>query len=357
MANITFLEAGGASTGGTQLWDAVIGAWTVDTSVKPAGAYSSLAFAFTSSTTVSLSAVGVLSGANRTSFYFRTNQLPDGTRSLIRLISSGSTVGFLQQKTDGTLQWLDGNLTTFADGSVALAVDRWYRITLAFNSNGTSNNLDVNVYIDGVLDPSLNLTGRNTNGVSGVTQFDIRCNGAAGTRVIYFAHVYIDDGSDLTDPGNIQCTAKFPTTVNNNNWDTVIGTGAVNQRPLSEVDGVESLLATATTQDYALQAINEGDMNLTGLTLVGYLGWVWAKEVSVAGSPELRLNGTGYAITLTTSSAIYRQPVTSAAYPTNAAAIGMKSGTVATFMYECGVVVAFQAPEQVKLATLAFAGR
>src|ERR1051325_6845144 len=40
--SVKFLEAGGASTGGTELWDVISGTWLVDTSIKPAGSYSSL---------------------------------------------------------------------------------------------------------------------------------------------------------------------------------------------------------------------------------------------------------------------------------------------------------------------------
>ena len=63
------------------------------------------------------------------------------------------------------------------------------------------------------------------------------------------------------------------------------------------------------------------------------------------GDPKIMVNGTETSIVLTTSNALYTKCVDSASYPSNAAAIGMRSsGTTAdTYMYECGVLVAYDA--------------
>src|SRR6185436_4896618 len=68
-----------------------------------------------------------------------------------------------------------------------------------------------------------------------------------------------------------------------------------------------------------------------------------AKEGAVSGTPKLTLNGIDYAVTLTTSPATYRKSITTDAYPSSAAAIGMVSSGTAddTFLYECGVIVAY----------------
>src|SRR6185295_16060543 len=86
-----------------------------------------------------------------------------------------------------------------------------------------------------------------------------------------------------------------------------------------------------------------GDVDITGASVVGYMGWLWSKQAAVSGTPKLTLNGVDYASTQTTSPAIHRQCVTTTSYPSDAAAIGMVSGGTAddTFLYECGVVVAF----------------
>ena len=61
------------------------------------------------------------------------------------------------------------------------------------------------------------------------------------------------------------------------------------------------------------------------------------------GDPKIMVNGTETSLVLTTSNALYTKLYDSASYPTNAAAIGMRSsGTTAdTFMYECGMLVAY----------------
>jgi len=99
-----------------------------------------------------------------------------------------------------------------------------------------------------------------------------------------------------------------------------------------------------------------GDVNINTATVVGYMGWAWAKESAVSGTPKLTVNGTDYGVTLTTSPAIYRQCVTSNTYPANAATIGMVSSGTAddTFMYETGIVVAYVPLG--KVPTIMFAG-
>lgn len=61
------------------------------------------------------------------------------------------------------------------------------------------------------------------------------------------------------------------------------------------------------------------------------------------GSPAIMDNGSETAITLTTSSALYTVITDSASYPSNAAGIGMRSGggSVDTYLYECGTIIAY----------------
>lgn len=63
------------------------------------------------------------------------------------------------------------------------------------------------------------------------------------------------------------------------------------------------------------------------------------------GDPKIMVNGTETSVALTTSNALYSQITDSASYPSNAAGIGMRSnGTTAdTYLYECGVIVAYDA--------------
>src|SRR5215470_14601603 len=102
MANIIFLEAGGASTGGTELWDAISGTWSVDTSIKPPDSYSSLRG---SNTTLQ---ANVLQNAGRISSYFRFEGYPVGSGTILQLFDGSGTSARIQLNSDGTLRITDG---------------------------------------------------------------------------------------------------------------------------------------------------------------------------------------------------------------------------------------------------------
>jgi hypothetical protein len=63
------------------------------------------------------------------------------------------------------------------------------------------------------------------------------------------------------------------------------------------------------------------------------------------GDPKIMVNGTETSIVLATANALYTKCYDSNQYPSNPAGIGMRSsGTTAdTFLYECGVLVAYDA--------------
>lgn len=360
---VTFLEAGGASTGGGHLFDSVTtgNGVAADTSFKPLGAYSALKLTFTSSPVI-LTATNILGTANRYSFYFAQDQLPTFLTSICQIrASNDQNVGTLSSNTAGRLVWEDGVGGTVT-GTTVLSNSHFYRLSLAFNFNGTSNNLSVKVYIDGSIE--LNLTGKSTAGITSADRIRwINNDNGGSTRNVWLAHQYIDDGTDLADLGDIRCNAKFPTTANADNFDTTGGTGAVNERPLSTTNYREQAGSSQVSQNYNLESAGAGDIDITGAPIVGYMGWIRAKQSAVSGTPKITVNGSDYAITLTTSPATYRKTITTSSYPSNSAAIGMVSGGTAddTFLYECGMVVAFTpnnitvTPSTVTLSTSTFA--
>jgi hypothetical protein len=71
---------------------------------------------------------------------------------------------------------------------------------------------------------------------------------------------------------------------------------------------------------------------------------MYAKSGTAAtGTPAITLNGNDTSVSLTTAYAIYVANVTSNAYPSNAATIGMLSTGAAatTFLADCGIMVAY----------------
>lgn len=97
-------------------------------------------------------------------------------------------------------------------------------------------------------------------------------------------------------------------------------------------------------ENYGIQDESTGDEDLTGATLVARSAWIWAKKGSGAGSgEEIYNNGSTTGISLTTSSALYTDIADSATYPSNAAAAGLKgiAGAADSFLYECGMLIAY----------------
>src|SRR5262249_18469982 len=155
--------------------------------------------------------------------------------------------------------------------------------------------------------------------------------------VVNIDDVYVDDSSGLTDTGNIHVTAKRPTTRSIANFDTLLGTGAVNERPISETNGREQATATQVTEGYDIEARSVGDVDLSTAAIVARTAWIWSKMGAGAGGQTTTIvnNGTGTGVTLTTSSALYTNIVDSISYTDTQPAVGEKStGNQATFLYE-----------------------
>lgn len=238
------------------------------------------------------------------------------------------------------------------DGITKLFPDMKNRISFGYVSNG-ADDLGIKIYVNGI--EELSIEGSATNGWDGSGILDlyygwIHTPGVG--HVCWFDQWWGDEGDDLADTGNKLSTHKGPATVNENEWNTTGGTGAVNERPLSETNYRQETRATQFRQNYTLQADDEGDVDLSGKTLVAHMGWAWAKKG--AGSLDgiqLTVNGvdfeSGSAATLiTTTPSLIRTAIASPSYPSNAAGIGMASNneTADTFIYELGVVQAYEGP-------------
>lgn len=289
---------------------------------------------------------GILGGPRRVSCRFRFDATHTSARRILQISGTGGIVFkvALSAGASPVLQLLDfdNNATS---GSTPLAIDTWHRIGLAFN--GAANNLDVKLFLDAVEEVSVNLDNTDDS-----TPLHLQYGWIIppGTdKLCWFDQIYVDDGSDLTDPNPPPLTAKTPGAVNDDNFDTTGGTGAVNERPLSETNFRQHAASTQVSQNYTLQTAGTGDIDLSSASIGGYMGWVWAKKSEAGGSHSLTLNGSDHPIQLTTSPALHWFAVTGSGYPDNVAGIGLVSGGSAadTFLYECGAVIAFTPSENV----------
>lgn len=257
-----------------------------------------------------------------------------------------SRIALSPRETGVVLRFADGAGASY-DGITLLLPDTWYRISFAYTYNDL-NDLDIAIFVNGI--PELVIEEAHTNDISLAFNLQYGWITTPGEdHLCWFDQLYIDDGDDLQDPGNALTTAKLPATLNENDWNATIGTGAVDERPLSETNGKQHTSVTGVRQTYTLQAAATGDIDISGESLLGYMGWAWAKRGS-GGTEDVYLVVNGVDIPknvqLTTTSSLLHHVVTSTTYPSDAAGVGMVSNneTADTFMYECGAVVAYEGP-------------
>lgn len=236
------------------------------------------------------------------------------------------------------------------DGITVIPPDEWHRVALCFNQNDTDN-LAVKLYVDGI--EELSLVERGTGNVPPGGWPDLLYGwiDQPGTnQICWVDQLYIDNGSDLSDPGPIYMTAKLPATVNQDNFDTTGGTGAVNERPVDLANYRQQAGASQQFQNYTLQAADVGDIDISGETLIGYMGWAVAKRGAgpTSTGAGITVNGVTTNVTLLATGAhLVRAATMSASYPSNAAGIGLRSittGGADAFLYECGAIIAYRGP-------------
>lgn len=348
MPNITFLEPGTDATGDFSFFELTTGTVTSDTTVSKTGPRS-IKFASGAGSTFSEAyRTGVLADAGRrVSFWFRIDTLPAASTIIFYLLqSNGATVHRTNLETNGTVKNFPLGPTAVT-GTKVLAINTWYRISVDYIITNTTT-FTFKIYIDGVLDSTVNsgtLTRTATDAI------DCYMDSTVGANVnCWFDSVYVDAGTDQSDPGNVLVTAKKPAANNTNNFNLAIGANPanrwtnVNEVPLSETNGWEESILADTQENYTLEAAGVGDVNISSATILGRTAWIWAKATTGGlGTPKIMDNGTETAIVLTSASKLFTVITTSASYPSNAAGIGARSTNNADpmFFYECGTIIAY----------------
>lgn len=286
---------------------------------------------------------------NGLTVWFMFETLPAADTPILEGRTSGSTaVWRIHLKTDGTLRFNPIGATT-VDGTTVLEAGRWYQIGLSYTIT-LADDFRFDMFVNSDLQGSAT-AGTMTN--IGATKIRFRGVGAsAGTnRVYWWNHLVVDDRTDYTFPGYRFTTAKMPAANNVNQFDTPIVSNPanrwenVNERPLSVTNGWLHGAASAVRENYTLQTASQGDIDITGMHLIGHLGWVWAKsDAAATGTPKIIINNVETAITLATIASRHAIVVDSTSYPSHAAGIGMlSSDATPTYLYECGVVIAYYA--------------
>lgn len=255
------------------------------------------------------------------------------------------TISLNPKGTGAVVRFTDGNGASY-DGITQLDIDTWPRISFSYVLNATDD-LDIKFYVNGV--EELAITGAGTGGFSELSELTYGWVTMPGPdHVCWFDQLYIDDGDDLSDTGNKLMTAKLPASVNEDEWDTITGTGAVNERPLSETNLRRHNAPSGVRQTYTLQTAAAGDIDISTETFVGYMGWAWARLQIEGETTFLVVNGVDIDRTSQVDSVakLLTHAATSSVYPSNAAGIGMLTNEegVDTYLFECGVIQAYEGP-------------
>jgi len=256
-------------------------------------------------------------------------------------------LSLLSKGSNAVLRFADTAGTAF-DGITLLPLNQWTRISFACNLPA-ADNLSAIVFIEGIQE--LSVTEMSTGGSPSPSALRYGWTGQPGIdRICWFDQVYIDDGEDLSDPGDRRSTAKLATTVNEDEFDTTGGSGAVNERPPSETNYRQQAASSRARQNYNIQAADDGDVDISSETVVGIMGWLRARRSLTigAGTPSFTLDGTDYGIIVPGSSPVTMfKGLMQSTYPSSSAAIGLVSGATSVdyFLYECGVIPVYEGPD------------
>lgn len=365
MANATFLEPGGDATynvsvkGSGGLWDSgnSYGALALATDFVH-GTHTNSAKSKSSSGAYGGTAAGTVSGTGgRVSGYFYLNAMPTANAGIIMTEGSNNNspvIGVLVDST-GVLRARTGATTLLTGGTGAtITTGIWYRISVAFTVTSTTV-YTMKVYLNGVL----TITVTNSTSLANASPSVVRFGDDVGSAAIdmRFSDCYVDNSSALVDiASDVWVTVKRPVSNGTTNgFTTQVGSGGsgygsghapqVNERPASQTNGWSVVGAgSAATEEYNVEAVNVGDLNITGKTLLGVMGWATCKSV-LAETVQLILNGTqtGFALSANTLSLAFTT-MTSPVYPAGTGSdIGLVSSTTATTvsLFECGIIIAY----------------
>jgi glycosyltransferase involved in cell wall biosynthesis/transposase len=238
-------------------------------------------------------------------------------------------------------------------GATVLSTGVWYRISLAYTITSTSVNqfkvfLNGNLEVNDVND-AVSQTGSN------YIRIGLIATGDGNNVIQHMDDVYIDNGSDLSDPGDIHVTNKRPNANGaSNQFTTQIGSGGsgygsghspqVNEQPLSTTNGWSTSVATQR-ENYTLENASTGDVNVSSKTLIADEAWAYAKTGATCSGEAITNNGNDTSIALTTSYAMYTNIRTSTSYPSSSSGVGLQSctNTSTISLAEAGMLIGYYA--------------
>lgn len=288
---ITFLESGTDATQGLEFFASVAGTVASSAAQSKTGPRS-ISISRNSYVRLSQSVISLTAGRISIWLYAGSNSGASGIWDVLAL-NVGQSTAFRLAQTSGNL-WQLYDFTTARGASYDMSghVGQWVNIVWAYSRTSSSVN-ENRVWVNGtlVINES-NVTWTSAPNVNNHLGFGSGLTTGSADAEAYVDNIYIDDDTSLTFPGDIRVTAKLPDTVNTAGFDTNVGTGAVNERPLSVTNGKQHAANSDVQQNYTLQTISAGDVDITGATLLGHTGWLYGKKGAEEDYPAVRTSAT-----------------------------------------------------------------
>lgn len=355
MAVTKFIEAGFSATFSSLFYTNTTGtvASATDHPVAMTGGRSLKCSSGAGNATAGARKTGIMADAGRRgSFSFIIDTIPTTMANIFMITQSGGTNVFrIRLNTNGKLQF-EGIGATAVNGTTVLAVNTRYRISFGYTlTNTTTYRFDV--YVDGVSQGSAT-AGTLTNTTS--DRIYVGFSSAPGANInAWYGDIYIDDGTDYADVGDIRVTAKRPNANGTTNgFTTQIGSGGsgygsghspqVNERALFTPNGWSIIGAgSAVTEEYNIESAATGDVDISAATIRDYTGWVYAKALA-SETGQIIVNGASSNISLVSSDTLFTKIAGSTTYPAGTGTdIGIVTDTTLTTvsLYEAGVMVAY----------------
>jgi len=353
-----FLEPGGdatfnvAATTNKGFWATIGGTPTIETSPVHGAHVRSIKYAAATNTYVQTAGGSVADAGSRISFYIYIVTLPSASQNFLIVGNGiGQTIVKVVITTGGVLQLFEQTNQIGINGTHTLVTGQWYRISLAYTVTSTIVNR-FELFVDAASDISVTNATLTRTGSSIII---LGNQGISQGLVFHSSDHYIDDSNALTDPGNIWVTAKRPfSNGTSNNFATQIGADSsdygtghapeVNERPLSTTNGWGGV--SSQTEEYTIEAASVGDIGISGLTIVDFVGWVYFTRAG-GNTATFILAGATSSFTIPDPVAMITKVAGSTTYPAGNTDIGVTTPAAipgAFNLFECGIMIAFIGP-------------
>lgn len=358
---VTFMEPGTDATQDFNFYSSTTGTITSDNTIAFTGPRSIKTDAGSPVTVAGATANGVLGDAGRRiSSRYRFSS--GSNANIFDIQTSGALRVLLLTIFNNKLRLQDSTNVIGADGATTLSVNTWYRISISYVLTAT-NSWRAKIYLNGVLELDRSNTDRTLIRVGSERLMLRSGTGATANSNQWWDDIYVDDGSDYSDPGDIQVTSKRPlSNGTTNGFTTQIGSGGsgygsghapqVNERPLSTTNGWSMVGAgSAVTEEYNVEGLGVGDAGVElESNIIDVAGWVYAKSLA-SETAKIIVNGVSSPISLTSTNAMFVKSHGSSAKPAGTGAdIGITTSTDLTTvsLYEGGILISYRAYQNFK---------